>query len=1061
MADEKSVSYQQLERYIQSYLALEVQDPEEALTDPQLATAIPLIADRVAGGTGGAIIDIGCGTGSLLARLLTVKAFSENKDWIYVGIDTEDKISEAQRVARKVRMSRKAEFLEISDFHSEWPKVHENQVVICRNVFHEIKIDETSILLNYVAANLNPGNMFLIQDLMCLPVSERNSACWIPDNLAVCLTEIGYSQVHFVAQVTRSGNSYFNLSATAPVTPVPSLQVCRATVRAARQRQWSIWVELEKEENKALSGRSELIEALDLDLQVTALTRQLRDEGVLRLDLDDEFSRRVRASAFTKRVAEMVESGLIAKTTVDEYVHFRERGEQLTILEEFLRSSKRIAVVHGGIGTGKTTLVRRLLSNRAYGKAAIVVDGRRTKGYWPFVEEFFSQIGLNLSPEQLSVLSNISFDNMEVSFRHLLNAYAHKIIIFYDSFSEILDSNSEIADQMLERLLCLIAGKQGIKLILASRSDVVPARLQFAASEAPTAARVGRYGTEQTVVNILDDHFDRASNGISEYPEALISAIDRHPLITLLAAQTLQKFGSNILLDSNFVSELRNRLRDDLWTRLVDDTSRPAVVASSQLRVPVPMTMLETLTTRTSIQAATSGELLYSLGDSRWGRLWSTLGIFRLRSVGDPSPAAGDINTVERPEPVDHSHIASIYRSLYRLDDDPKWIRESYFHIMIAGGDESRNLSKSLGSYYFDELIASGDYEFVRNRDYKSALNLYTIAMEVGNLRETAAMRRASCLIRVGNRQLGEEVYKKLCATYPNSIGIRTSHIDALLFRHDYRAALTALERYEFRPDASKWIAYQWGRTHLGLEKYDAAIDIFRTLVDREDADSHFYVHLARAHQQFGALQDAIDVLRRGARRFVGNIAIMTALGADLERAREDDEAKEILEALFRDRSDNVRAALSLVRIHLRNGDLASARQILRTAEKSAPDDLEYFVIAARVEVMLFEGRPDLAVEFLEKHVAQDPTLVGMLLDAYVQLANAEADTHKRAGILNTALNLKGLTQFAINAPVQVNRARLALAARDASIFSEAVGNLKKTKIATAEIAKLERQWTT
>ena len=44
-------------------------------------------------------------------------------------------------------------------------------------------------------------------------------------------------------------------------------------------------------------------------------------------------------------------------------------------------ANDRIAVVHGGRGTGKTTFIQHLLANRRYDQALVHIDARRARGF--------------------------------------------------------------------------------------------------------------------------------------------------------------------------------------------------------------------------------------------------------------------------------------------------------------------------------------------------------------------------------------------------------------------------------------------------------------------------------------------------------------------------------------------------------------------------------------------------------------------------------------------------------------------------------------------------------
>ena len=153
--------------------------------------------------------------------------------------------------------------------------------------------------------------------------------------------------------------------------------------------------------------------------------------------------------------------------------------------------------------------------------------------------------------------------------------------------------------------------------------------------------------------------------------------------------------------------------------------------------------MLEQLTSTESINRARGAELLYTVPDPRWTMLLALLGIFRLRNVEDIVPISPETLALES-DYVDHDAISELYWRIYRIDDDPKWIRESHYHQMLTGGKDPAQISRLLGKYYLPELISSADYSYVRRHDYRLALHLYQAAESLGSLPETALMRRAS-----------------------------------------------------------------------------------------------------------------------------------------------------------------------------------------------------------------------------------------------------------------------------------------------------------------------------
>lgn len=1052
-SETKDIS-QQADQFVRGYLTLESQPAEEASTDGQLATVLLSLNELFLASETGTIIDVGCGQGALLARLLDLPVFRERTGWTYVAVDEEESLNEVQTLARKARMSRRAEFIDLDSFYNEWPDMSARQVVFCRNVLHELSIEATIKLLGHIRDNVRIGDRLIIQDLLKLPISERGSACWMPDLLQDCLTELGFRNLNLIQQYTKKGNAWFSLVAEPSDVVLGENIDPRGAVLKARRSQWDLWSLIEAEGAKNAPGRGQLIEALDLDLQLAALTRQLRDVGSTDLVLIPDVEKRIRANQFNRRVSEFALSGnIIEPASFDEHVHFRERGEQLTVLETFLRSADRVAVVHGGVGTGKTTLVRRLLATRAYEKVPILVDGRVTRSFWGFVESLFSQIGLRLDPEALSVLSDLRASNFELAMRQFVNAYVGKIILFYDNFSDAQNPDGSVADPALGALLELLASKPGAKLVLAARSEYVPGTIQRANGGAPISARVGRYGSEQTVINVLDDSFNRSAAGLESYPQALLDAIDRHPLITSLAAQNLKRWGKEILLDARFVAELKGKMKEALWNRLVDEDSFPAMEIASQLRIPAPEALLTRFCSRESVAAAHRADLLWAAPDNRWTSLYSVLGLFRVRSLDSDDELATDASSPSVS--VDHSAVSAAYREMYRLDDDPKWVRESYFHLMLSEGGAQAAIAGSLGNYYYDELVASADYEYMKNRDYKSALELYEIARGIRPLRQQSEMRRASCLIRERKRQVGEAAYSDLIAKYPQERGIKTSHVDALLYLGDYKEAKAALERYEFTTADGDWIAYEWGRVHLGLDAYEEAISALAPLVGGGSADSHYHEHYARALAWAGSTTEAEAVLFQAKDRFVDTVAIQTAWAIHLEVTGRLEEAGAALEPLFADRNDNFRAAASLIRVYRLLGRKSDAAGILRRIEKIAAANFYEYLAASRIEMMLADGKSDQAVELAASlmNASTYATFIGMRA---IREVSDLAPEHEKATLRRTALSVRLPAALLKNAPIQLQRAQMAASGGNVRELAEIKTHLNVARLSKSEAAIFE-----
>lgn len=1043
-----------IERYLKTYLhPAPVQEPEESGTDPQLSSLITSILEQMQRlGESGVLLDIGCGKGTLLHRLLEA-GFSAKSGWVYVAVDTDENLDSIQKIAREAAIARRVEPVQLDKFYTVWPQIGTPQLVFCRNVLHELTISQTAQLLSHVALNLHENDVFFCQDLMNFPQGERHNACWFPGELESCLRDHGFRNITTVPIKSRSGACWFNMIVYgAPIANLALPNVdWQKSVLEARQQQWNIWSNIDSSSVRDGSDYSEVILILDLDLQLAALTRQLRDAGAF-VTLDASSEKRLRSREIYKVIETFVNANQLEKPIVTERVRLRERGEQLNALEDFLRSDEALAVINGGRGTGKTCLAEHLLATRSYEKSTIILDAKQASDLWSFAECMFAQIGLRLDPERLSVLQNLNWSALEIPIRQFANRFSKRIIIFIDNFDALVDTNGVIQDKELALMLSVLVGADGAKMICTQRGTQLPEQLIRASKNLnPPTIRVGRYATEQTVINILDDRFDRASARLDTYPPRLIQAIDRHPLAAMLASEILNKHGPQVLMNDRFFMELEQHLHRELWNRLVDDHSIEAVQMASELRIPVPRSMLEKLSAPEAVSAGLASTALYVVKDHRWEALISLLALFRRRHIDDTEDKS------EEKEKEKHQSIADKYLSTYQHDDDPKWIRESYFHRMLAADDDNY---AQLGQYYFKELISSANYCFTK-RDYRTALELYNAALKNNKLNEDAQMHRASCQIRLGDSPAGEIEYERLINAYPDNNGIRTSFVDALLFIRNFAKAKQKLIDYDLNPERNDWITGQWGRVWLGLNEYSKAEEMFRKqLAANPLANPEVFTNLSRALQNQGAVSEALSILKRGFGLHPDDFRVVIAYGACLERLRNYDDALSHLEPLFQARPDRTDAAITLIKIFSRrNGGNEKARQVFERAKKNAPSTSDSLLITAEAELLKAENRHEVAIQLLRKQMTVDQHYLGMLLECYFHFAQSQLEPSERIRIAQEALTEAVPFEIQNNVPLAINRCRLAALAGDRDLFDSLLASIKVTRVEQFEIDSLESLW--
>lgn len=626
-----------------------------------------------------------------------------------------------------------------------------------------------------------------------------------------------------------------------------------------------------------------------------------------------------------------------------------------------------------------------------------------------------------------------------------VDAFSGRIIVYIDDFHRALDSNGNLADKDLATAIGLLVRSASSKIILAQNQHAPANIVETAWGQSnPFTVQLRRFASDDTVINVLDDRVDRSSLGITAYPERLISAISRHPLAARLAADVLRARGAGVLNEERLFLELEEHLFSELWGRLVNETSSAAVNIAVQLRLPIPQKSLELLSSKDSVAAGLENSALYATEDRRWDALISALELFRRRA----SPSAGSLELL-------HGNIADEYVSLYRDDDDPKWIRESYFHRLLS----SDSLHPQLGAYYFRELVGSANYCF-RVRRHDRALELYNFAASVGSLTEDALMHRASCMVRTGKRPDGDREFSRLFDLYPRAQGMKLSYIAALIWIRKYDEALEKFNSLEV--DANDIYATGLlGRINLGLHRYEDAEALLRRVVGHSKLPPlRAYLDLARALQYQGAVGEERKILAKALQHYPGELELLSMDGAALQRSNKPDDAVNLLQPLFDLHPDQTNAALTLIKIYGRRPTTVyKARQVLERAVRAAENSSDPIFITMEAEVLKSEGRSDAAVQLLADRTAlDDQHSMGMYFEClYHSLAGKSRTVSKVQAAEALKIPIPG--PLAKNIPLQINRARLAAVADDYIVFQSLRSQLSVSRVERFELEALERLW--
>lgn len=1034
---------EQLYLFLKDYGNLEpAQEATEADIDTQIRSITTLIAHKVNDTTEGTIIDIGCGKGIILARLSSISAFTDQVGWNYIGTDYQERLSDILHLSINLGIHKKVDAISLDLFYTKWPiksKYPGPYIIIVRNVFHELNIESTSRLLLHIVTNMGADDTIIIQDFCVFPKAEKANVCWVPHLFAELLRECGLKP-NLTEEITQRGNRFINIIATLGSVSPLSLDVISDKVVKFRTRQLYDW--------KALGGlhpddtlfRDVRFAKIDFDLQVAALILQLQEVGIKIPSLTNIEDNLIQQETFEKCLYDFEPKSLANfKILAEGPKHFRDRGNSLDALVDFMSGDFRITSITGPPLMGKTELMRHFLFGEAFkhNRLPILIDVQATSSVWNIIEQIFSAINCKIPSEVLQKLRRISLSNINQLLLDLMNRISDTIIIVFDHFENFMEPSGEIFDPDIRNLLIILVHHDKIKITITSRREIELSFMPQAVIYPKPQPPVGRFPRGEHVNNVLQSFLL-----YGKYPDKLIDAIDRHPFLATLTGMYLQRYGEGALKDDGFIGEVKSKLRNEIFAKIICGVASYAIEALSQVRIPIPRKMVVKLSSEESVsQAEKLGVIVHEV--SRGQELLRCIGALRIALTTDSANEVEEQNITEPSDRVAeiefHKRIIKCYEQLYREDDDPKYLREMHYHQIIVG---DTNLFNTFGTYYRSELFAAGVYWYDREKDFVKALWAYNIAQSFGQRGYYIRMRIASCKVRLGNSKenQGEKEFELLIEEYPNEIGIKTSYVDAKIYRRKYDKALSILQKYDLIESDSSWIAGQFGRAYSGLHEHKKAINSFE-YQRREDPNPIVYELIAREYNRLGDTGMERQVLEEGLKSYPNSKRLLIYKGALLERIGSFADSIEILSNIIENDPFNGWVILPLIRALGKFDRLEEAIQIVgRSHDNIRPEFLKTTVTA---EILVRREKYEKAISIIDL-VREDEHNIWLKLEIYLSWANKTLDEEERKNIA-----LKGIQsglQYPIilhDIPVLIILSRLALIAEDKDSCDEFINYLK------------------
>lgn len=1046
---------EELQKFLAHYGDLEApQDNENAIIDTQIKNLSLPLADAIAQSPTGSIIDIGCGTGILLRRLAEIESFSRNNQWFYIGADFHEKLKNIVDLAYELGIHRRVDVINLDNLYASWIEkliYAKPLIIVIRNVFHELKIPQTAELLNLLATYIEPNHLLIIQDLSVFPVAERGNVCWASNRFISLLDYCGFN-CSWVDEPTPKGNRWFTLIARSSKRPERKLSEITDRVIAERKNQYEYWLQIDSAIPKDFKRTNGQIALIDFDLQFAALQRQLVAVNAMdinKIGMIDE--KKISKEIFDQNIIrydpDILEKGLLS---LERPANFRDRAKSQDGLEAFLLSTSCVCVIRGGPFMGKSDLVAEVLNRRSHGRQIVLLDIQYTVTVWNLVEQFLAGIDCLLPHDLLRSFRTTRFSELTPSLSRLISKIGSRIIVVIDHFERLLDPNKNVQDQEITEFLKLITSTQNSKVIITTRTEPNLSFFSSALTIDSGQPPVGRFPEGKHVENVLDDFIDRATYGIQTYPEELIQAIDRVPYLTVLAAKIIKKEGPAALGDSSFIALIRNRLREELLQRVITDLARPALNIASFLRIPVPRSMFVGLVGEESVKEAEDLGLLYHTHDINGHCFLSAVSTLRFQQDNteeNEDPSQQNENSFKK---IDEQHhiISQWYERLYREEDDPRWIREAYYHSVAAGDTEAL---RQFGTMYRGELFWAGDYWFRIKKNFKGALEAFISAKSLGLHTYRTDLRIAACMYRCRKVDEGEQLYNYLFEEYPSATGAKSSYIDSLLYVLNFRSALDKLQEFNFSATEDAWAAHQYGRAYFGLRQYKEALTSFKASL-RLRGEAIDYYSVAKSYHRLGEQENVGSTLNKGLKLFKNNFRLKLSYASHLIQTGGLENrglAEQYLIELHNIDPFNGGVLQQYCKLLCFEGRCQEAIQLIGNDYNLIFP--ESYRLPIKTEILMSQDRWDEAISNLKKIPEDDEHLVGLKKKIYLRWSQKESLPETSKQIALQGLNVMVCHALNTNIPIMVTSARLAIIGEDDNSFQEILNILKDINPKIAE----------
>lgn len=941
---------EQLLKYVSGYGSPEKpQSIEEIQGDFQLAGLSTILNSCLSRDPTPKVLDIGCGNGVLMAKLADIKAFENYPKLEYVGFDILDRLTNAFKTANKLKILPHSKLL---PYDSNWIEhATDPCMIVIRNVFHELKIDEAARLIHEICMFLPTDSVVLLQDMITLPVAEKGRAGWLGIHLAN-IFENGGIKANHTPDTSKRGINVFLIEGRRHFKCELTETDIRDLLITARKEQLDL-LSSKYDATKEEPGNELSLFRLEHDIATISLAlKEFAGETWEGGEINDG---QTVASTFGLAFSTLSDHDLDELRKNFQYPEiegFQNREYQIGDLDKFLRSDRNIFVLGAGPYMGKKTVVWWTLDHGLkHDRLPLYVNLKEGGDILSIIEDVAVQLGIGkfVDVEVLASLRNLPTEELQTVISRALTRLAEKTILILDGFENCIDPEGKIENEDIAWLIDFWSSLHKAKIIIETRyydeKQLPLERCQF------NNMAVFKGYKHQHTIRLLNDlipiDYRKHNVKFGGYPLDLLDALGDHPYFTYVAATIIRNNpDSTCLNDRDFIANLKNRLYDTLIHKFdLTDIEKDIIYSLTLVQDAFPLKLVDMVAedSMTTKKLLEKGLLL----ENSPGR-FKPLGILQHPKIGGKKQDESD-----QADQNWHQVFADAFERLYESESDPSFYRQAYYHATLAGNE------RELTAYNLPEISTCAE-SWVGSKMYNDAVWAYRQIQEKRKLHKREQMKMASCLIRTNEVTEGTKLYQDLFKRYKTWRGVKNSYVDSLLYirGHADRALKVLLKIPERERDDYYW-HQQAARCYRQLSKRSEAYGEYETAIINAPAirkEWQLILDLITYAREVGDNEKEGEWLVDYAwtERKLRFDDVKIRIGDFCERMGELERAEKLLLEAHQSNPSNAYCILPLVKTLCRRGKIEEAEYILEKNQNAIPYEI---LVSTKVVYLKSIGR--------------------------------------------------------------------------------------------------------